>query len=55
LYALKYAPLLSTKWDTTDVLQALEKGFDNWDTMAVMEAKTINQRQKSGKRGQQMT
>jgi hypothetical protein len=42
MYALKYAPYLSTKWSTHDILQALDKGSDCWDRMVVMAAKSEN-------------
>jgi hypothetical protein len=46
LYALKYAPILSTKWSKADILQALQKG-DNCDRMAIMAAKIENTKTKS--------
>jgi hypothetical protein len=47
LYALKYAPYLSTKWSTASVLNALEQGSDSWDRMAVMAAKSENTKPKA--------
>jgi hypothetical protein len=41
-YALKYAPYLSTKWSTQDVLKALKDNNANWDRLAVMAAKCEN-------------
>ncbi|PNF41068.1 hypothetical protein B7P43_G06243 [Cryptotermes secundus] len=46
LYALKYAPFLSLKWTTTDILKALENNSDSWDRMAVMAAKSENTKPK---------
>lgn len=47
LYALKYAPYLSTKGSIMEVLKALESGSDSWDRMAVMAAKSENMKPKS--------
>jgi hypothetical protein len=46
LYALKYAPNLSVNWTTHEVMSALEHGYDSWDRMAVMAAKSENTKPK---------
>jgi hypothetical protein len=46
LYALKYAPNLSVKWSTQEIMDALDKGHDTWDRMAVMAAKSENTKPK---------
>jgi hypothetical protein len=42
LYSLEYAPNLFRKWHPRSVLVALDEGFDTWDFMAVITAKSEN-------------